>query len=65
MGTTLSLNDLPTTTFTIGETTYENVYYYESTYMSDTTTVSNTWYYSEEYGLLSAKSGGNTLIRIP
>ncbi len=65
MGRTLPLNDLHTTTITIGETTYENVYVDQGSYTVDTTMVSYAWYYSEQYGLLSAKHGENTLTLIP
>ena len=62
---TLPLNDLPTTTFTIGETTYENVYFEQGAYMADTTDVCYAWYYSEQFGLLAAKHGEHSLTLIP
>ena len=65
MGRTLPLNDLPTTTFTIGATTYENVHVDQGSYMADTTMISYAWYYSEQLGLLAAKHGENTLTLIP
>ena len=65
MGRTLPLNDLPTTTFTIGETTYENVHVDQGSYMADTTNISYAWYYSEQLGLLAAKHGDNSLTLIP
>ena len=65
MGRTLPLNDLPTTTFTIGTTTYENVHVDQGSYMADTTNISYAWYYSEQLGLLAAKHGENTLTLIP
>ena len=65
MGRTLPLNDLPTTTFTIGETTYENVHVDQGSYMADTTMVSYAWYYSEQIGLLAAKHGEYSLTLIP
>ncbi len=65
LGRTLPLNDLTTTTVTIGETTYENVYVDQGTYMVDTTEVSYVWYYSDQQGLLAAKNGGLSLTLIP
>ena len=65
MGRTLPLNDLPTTTFTIGATTYENVHVDQGSYMADTTNISYAWYYSEQLGLLAAKHGDNSLTLIP
>ena len=65
LGRTLPLNDLPTTTFTIGATTYENVHVDQGSYMADTTNISYAWYYSEQLGLLAAKHGENTLTLIP
>lgn len=62
---TLRLGELPTTTFSLGEVDYENVYVVEGSYMSDTATISYAWYYSEEYGLLAAKDGNHSLARIP
>ena len=62
---TLPLNDLPTTTFTIGETTFENVHFEQGSYTVDTTQVSYTWYYSEQFGLLTAKDGEHSLTLIP
>jgi len=64
-GRTLSLNDLPTTTFTIGETTYENVHIDQGSYMADTAMISYAWYYSEQFGLLAAKHGEYSLTLIP
>jgi hypothetical protein len=64
LGRALPLNDLPTTTFTIGETTYENVHVDQGSYMADTTMVSYAWYYSEQYGLLAAKHGENSLLLV-
>ena len=60
-GRILSLNDLHTTTFTLGDTTYENVYVDEGSNNS----LSWTWYYSEQYGLLAAKHGEHSLMLIP
>ena len=65
MGRTLPLNDLPTTTFTIGATTYENVHVDQGSYMADTTNISYAWYYSEQLGLLAAKHGEYSLTLIP
>ena len=65
MGRSLPLNDLPTTTFTIGATTYENVHVDQGSYMADTTNISYAWYYSEQLGLLAAKHGDNSLTLIP
>ena len=65
MGRTLPLNDLPTTTFTIGTTTYENVHVDQGSYMADTTNISYAWYYSEQLGLLAAKHGEYSLTLIP
>ena len=65
LGRTLPLNDLPTTTFTIGETTYENVHFDQGSYTVDTTQVSYAWYYSEQFGLLTAKDGEHSLTLIP
>ena len=65
LGRTLPLNNLPTTTFTIGETTYENVHVDQGSYMADTTNISYAWYYSEQLGLLAAKHGDNSLTLIP
>ena len=62
---TLPLNDLATTTFTIGETTYENVHVDQGSYMVDTTNMFYAWYYSETEGLLSAKHGEHSLTLIP
>ena len=65
LGRTLPLNDLSTTTFTIGETTYENVHVDRGTYMSSSNEVSYAWYYSEQLGLLAAKHGEHSLTLIP
>ena len=65
LGRTLPLNDLATTTFTIGETTYENVHVDQGAYTADTTVVSYAWYYSEQSGLLAAKQGEHSLTLIP
>jgi hypothetical protein len=65
MDRTLPLNDLPTTTFTIGATTYENVNVDQGSYMADTTMVSYAWYYSEQQGLIAAKHGDYSLTLIP
>ena len=65
LGRTLPLNDLPTTTFTIGETTYENVHVDRGSYMSSSNEVSYAWYYSEQHGLLAAKHGEHSLTLIP
>ena len=65
LGRTLPLNDLATTTFTIGETTYENVHVDQGSYMVDTSMVSYAWYYSEQLGLLAAKHGEHSLTLIP
>ena len=65
IGRTLPLNDLSTTTFTIGETTYENVHVDRGTYMSNSNEVSYAWYYSEQLGLLAAKHGEHALTLIP
>lgn len=65
LGRTLPLNDLPTTTFTIGETTYEDVYVDQGSYMTGTTMVSYAWYYSETEGLLAVKHGNYSLTLIP
>ena len=62
---TLPLNDLPTTTFTIGETTYENVHFDQGSYTSNSSEVSYAWYYSEQFGLLTAKDGEHSLTLIP
>ena len=59
------MNDLATTTVTIGETTYEDVPVDQGSYMADTTMVSYAWYYSEQLGLLAAKHGDNSLTLIP
>ena len=65
LGRTLPLNDLPTTTFTIGATTYENVHVDQGSYMADTAMVSYAWYYSETEGLLAVKHGGYSLTWLP
>ena len=65
LGRSLPLNDLSTTTFTIGETTYENVHIDQGSYMADTTMISYAWYYSEQLGLLAAKHGEYSLTLIP
>ena len=65
LGRTLPLNDLATTTFTIGETTYEDVHVDQGSYMADTTNISYVWYYSEQLGLMAAKHGDNSLTLIP
>jgi len=59
------LNDLATTTVTIGETTYEDVHVDQGSYMADTTMVSYAWYYSEQLGLIAAKQGDNSLTLLP
>ena len=65
LGRTLPLNDLATTTLTIGETTYENVHVDQGSYMADTAMVSYAWYYSDQLGLLSAKDRGFSLTLLP
>ena len=65
LGRTLPLNDLATTTFTIGATTYEDVHVDQGSYMVDTTMVSYAWYYSETEGLLTVKHGNYSLTWIP
>jgi len=65
LGRTLPLNDLTTTSFTIGETTYENAHVDQGSYMSNSTEISYAWYYSEQFGLLSAKDGGFSLTLLP
>ncbi len=65
LGRTLPLNDLSTTIFTIGETTYEDVHVDQGSYMADTTMISYAWYYSEQLGLLAAKHGEYSLTLIP
>ena len=65
LGRTLPLNDLATTTVTIGETTYENVHVDQGSYMADTTMVSYALYYSEQQGLIAAKHGDYSLTLIP
>ena len=65
LGRTLPLNDLATTTVTIGETTYEDMHIDQGSYMADTTMVSYAWYYSEQLGLLAAKHGEYSLTLIP
>ena len=65
LGRTLPLNDLSTTTFTIGATTYENVHVDQGSYMADTTMVSYAWYYSEQQGVIAAKHNNYTLTLIP
>ena len=65
LGRTLPLNDLATTTVTIGETTYEDVHVDQGSYMADTTNISYAWYYSEQFGLLAAKHGDYSLTLIP
>ena len=62
---TLSLNNLPTTSFSVGETTYDNVYFEEGSYMTDFNTISYAWYYSEQFGLLAAKDGEHSLTLLP
>jgi hypothetical protein len=65
LGRTLPLNDLATTTFTIGETTYEDVHVDQGSYMADTTMISYAWYYSETEVLLAVKHGGYSLTWLP
>ena len=65
LGRTLPLNDLATTTFTIGETTYEDVHVDQGSYMADTTMISYAWYYSEQQGLIVVKHGDYSLTLIP
>ena len=65
LGRTLPLNDLATTTVTIGETTYEDVHVDQGSYMADTTMISYAWYYSEQQGLIAAKHGDYSLTLIP
>ena len=65
LGRTLPLNDLATTTFTIGATTYEDVHVDQGSYMVDTTMVSYAWYYSEQQGLIAAKHDNYSLTLIP
>ena len=59
------MNDLATTTFTIGETTYEDVHVDQGSYMADTTMISYAWYYSEQQGLIVVKHGDYSLTLIP
>ncbi len=61
LGRTLPLGELPTKSITIGGTTFDNVYYDEGSNTWNDGGSSWAWYYSEQYGLLSAKYGGNTL----
>ena len=65
LGRALHLNDLPTTTFTIGETTYENVHVDQGAYTTDSTEVSYAWYYSEEVGLIAVKDKEHSLTLLP
>ena len=65
LGRTLPLNDLSTTSFDIGETTYENVHFEEGSYIADSTNISYVWYYSETEGLMAVKHGNYSLIWIP
>lgn len=62
---TLPLNELPTTSFSLGETVLENVYYDVGSYFWNDNGGSWTWYYSEQAGLLSAKNNGISLTLIP
>ena len=61
----LDLLEIPTTTFTLGDTEYENVHFTEGTYWFDTALVSYSIHYSETYGLLSAKGRNYSLTLIP
>ena len=65
LGRTLPLGELPTKSITIGDTTFDNVYYDEGSSTWNDGGSSWAWYYSEQYGLLSAKYGGNTLTLLP
>ena len=65
LGRTLPLGELPTKSITIGDTTFDNVYYDEGSSTWNDGGSSWAWYYSEQYGLLSAKDGGNTLTLLP
>ncbi len=54
----------PAEPITIGETTYEGVHS-DILYSSQTGELIHEWYYSEEYGLISAKFSGRSLVLIP
>ena len=65
MGSTLSLNQLPTKTVTVGGMTYENVYFDEQTIETASEIIFNACYYNEEYGLIALKHGDMSIQRIP
>ena len=54
----------PTETLTLGETTYENVHS-GIFYSSQTGELIHEWHYSEEVGLISAKTDSQSLMLIP
>lgn len=58
----LPLGELPTTTFNLGDAHYENVYKNE---IDSQTGATSVCYYSEQFGLLTIKDGGNSLTLIP
>ena len=65
LGRSLSLSELPTKSFSLGETVFENVYYDEGSYSWNDNGGSWAWYYSEQAGLLSAKDRGISLTLVP
>jgi hypothetical protein len=65
LGRSLPLSELPTKSFSLGETVFENVYYDEGSYSWNDDGGSWAWYYSEQAGLLSAKDRGFSLTLVP
>ncbi len=65
LGRSLPLSKLPTGSFSLGETVFENVYYDEGSYSWNDNGGSWAWYYSEQAGLLSAKDRGISLTLVP
>ncbi len=65
LGRSLPLSELPTKSFSLGETVFENVYYDEGSYSWNDDGGSWAWYYSEQAGLLSAKDRGLSLTLLP
>ena len=54
-----------TKTVTVGNMTYENVYFDEQTIETASEVIFNACYYNEEYGLIALKHGDMSIQRIP
>jgi hypothetical protein len=65
LGRSLPLSKLPTKSVTIGDITFDNVYYDEGSNSWNDGGSTWAWYYSEQYGLIAAKYGSYSLTRIP